>query len=169
MLIEIRGLVKRYTMGAEEVRALDGVDLNIDGSLGSSRGKVASYMFGVDLRLQGSVTEVTEGGSGTVLHWDHPSYVQGLTSSQTTLAFLGSGDNKIKILDTVHFTERGEIDIRDVITGPFRATPPLRSDNGGLGRSCGGQTCVVVKLFGITDTGDLVIVDVRRQDILPLP
>jgi hypothetical protein len=151
---------------SEQVR---GVDLNIDGSLGASRGKVASYLFGVDLRLQGSVSEVTEGGSGTVLHPDHPPYTQGLSSSERTIAFLGSGDNKIKILDTVHFTERGEIDIRDVIQGPFRATPPLPTDNNGLGRNCGGSACVVVKLYGITDAGDLVVVNVRRQDILPLP
>lgn len=151
---------------SERVR---GVDLNLDGTLGTSRGNVASYFFRTDLRLQGSVSEVTQGGSGTVLHPDHPSYVQGLNSSERTVAFLGTGDNKIKVLDTVHFTERGELEIRDRIAGPFRAAPPLPSDNGGLGRSCGGASCVIVKLYGMTDRGELVVIDVRREDILPLP
>jgi hypothetical protein len=151
---------------SERVR---GVDLNEDGSLGASRGGVASYFFRLDLRLQGSVSEVTEGGSGTVLHWDHPDYVQGLNSSERTIAFLGTGDNKVKILDTVHFTERGTIEIRDALAGPLRSAPPLRSDNGGAGRNCSASTCVVAKLYGMTTRGSLVIIDVRRQDILPLP
>jgi hypothetical protein len=165
--IHRRLLVSDLVNNASE--AVRGVDLNRDGSLGASRGKVASYFYRTDLRLQGSVTQVAEGGSGTVLHPDHPSYVQGLPSSERTLAFLGTGDNKIKILDTVHFTERGELEIRDVIMGPFRSAPPLPSDNGGLGRNCGGSNCVVVKLYGMTDRGELVVVDVRRKDILPLP
>jgi len=165
--IHSRLLVQDLVSNAsEQVR---GVDLNVDGSMTTSRGNVASYFFRTDLRLLGSVTEVTEGGSGTVLHPDHPPYFQGLNSSERTLAFLGTGDNRIKILDTVHFTERGELEIRDNLAGPFRSGPPLPTDNGGLGRNCGGPTCVVVKLYGMTDRGELVVVDVRREDILPLP
>lgn len=165
--IHSRLLVADLVNNASE--AVRGVDLNRDGTLGASRGVVASYFYRTDLRLQGSVSEVTLGGSGTVLHPHHPSYQQGLASSDSTTAFLGTGDSKIKILDTVHFTERGELEIRDVIAGPFRSAPPLPSDNGGLGRNCSGPACVVVKLYGMTDRGQLVVIDVRRRDILPLP
>jgi hypothetical protein len=165
--IHSRLLVTDLVNNASE--AVRGVDLNEDGSLGASRGRVASYFFRLDLRLQGSVSEVTEGGSGTVLHPDHPNYVQGLSSSERTIAFLGTGDNKVKILDTVHFTERGTIEIRDALAGPLRAAPPLTTDNGGAGRNCSASTCVVAKLYGMTTRGSLVVIDVRRQDILPLP
>ena len=151
---------------SEQVR---GLDLNEDGSLGASRGKVASYFFQTDLRLRGSVSEVTLGGSSTVLHPDHPDYVQGLPSSERTVAFLSTGDDKIKILDTVHFTERGELEIRDQIAGVLRSAPPLPTDNGGTGRNCAGSSCIVAKLYGVTDRGHLVVIDIRRSDILPLP
>ncbi|MGD8362378.1 MAG: hypothetical protein PVJ04_13210, partial [Gemmatimonadota bacterium] len=103
-----------------------------------------------------------------VLHPDHPTYAQGITSSERTLSFVGQGDFTVRILDTVHFTQRGEIHIRDNIVGPLKAAPPLPTDNGGQGRSCSGADCVVLKLYGITDVGGVVVIDVRRRDIAPL-
>ena len=142
-----------------------GLDLNDDGSLGAARGGFASYYWSTDLRLQGSVTTGISGGVGAAFHPDHPGYGQGTISSPVTVSFVGQGDHTVRILDTVHFAERGQLHIRDNVSGPLRAGPPLPSDNGGLGRNCGGSDCVVVKLYAITDAGGVVVIDVRNRDI----
>jgi hypothetical protein len=142
-----------------------GLHLNDDGSLGAARGRYGSYYWTNDLRLQGSVNTDVDGGAGAALHPDHPSYVQGTATSDRTLAFVGQADYTVRILDTVHFTERGQIHIRDNIVGPLRVAPPLPTDNNGNGRNCVGEDCVVLKLFGITSAGGVVSVDVRRRDI----
>ncbi|MGW8265713.1 MAG: YncE family protein [Longimicrobiales bacterium] len=145
-----------------------GLDLNLDGSLGSASGDDASYFWSTDLRLQGSITKTPTGGAGAVLHPDHPSFSPDAPSSEQTLSFVGQADNTVRILDTAHFTERGQIHIRDNIVGPLRAAPPLATDNDGTGGACSGENCVVVKLYGITDAGGVVVVDVRRRDIITL-
>ena len=145
-----------------------GLDLNRDGSLGAARGNSASYYWSTDLRLQGSVPTDVEGGSGAALHPYHPSFTPSNPSSERTLSFVGQADHTLRILDTTHFTERGQIHIRDNIVGPLRAGPPLPTDNGGAGAGCVGADCVVVKLYGITDGGGVVVVDVRRRDFVIL-
>jgi hypothetical protein len=151
---------------SERVRALE---LNRDGSLGLARGSFGTYFFSTDLRLRGTIPELTDGGGGVALHPDHPDTPAPLASSDLTLAFTMSGDRSIRILDTVHYGERGRIPLRDAIAGPLRVTPPLPSDNNGQGRSCSGADCVVVKVFGVTAAGGVVVVDVRASDIQPLP
>lgn len=145
-----------------------GLDLNRDGTLGAASGDGASYYWSTDLRLQGSVSKTVSGGAGTVLHPSHPSFMPEMASSETTLSFVAQADYTVRILDTVHFTERGQIHIRDNVIGPFRVGPPLPSDNGGTGAACTGADCVVVKLYGVTDGGGVVVVDVRRRDITEL-
>jgi len=145
-----------------------GLDLNFDGTLGSASGGSASYYWSTDLRLQGSVTKTVGGGAGAVLHPDHPSFMPGMASSETTLSFVGQADHTVRILDTVHFTERGQIHIRDIVTGPLRVGRPLPTDNDGAGASCVGGDCVVAKLYAVTDGGGVVVVDVRRRDIVDL-
>jgi hypothetical protein len=151
---------------SERVRALG---LNGDGSLGVARGSFGTYFFSNDLRLRGTVPEVSVGGGGAALHPDHPDTPAPLASSRVTLAFTMSADRTIRILDTVHYRERGRIVLRDAIAGPMRVTPPLPSDNGGLGRNCGGPECIVAKVFAVTEAGGVVVVDVRNSDILDLP
>jgi len=147
---------------------VNGIDLNVDGSYGAARGQLGSYYWNTDLRLLGSVGSELDGGAvgrGVTLHPDHPSTVGPVASSEETLAFVGQADNTIRILDTVHFTARGTLHIRDNLVGPLRAGPPLPTDNGGAGASCTGMDCIVVKLYGITDGGGVVVIDVRRRDI----
>ncbi len=164
--IHSRLLVADLVNNASE--RVTGLGLNRDGSLGAARGRFGSYYWGTDLRLQGSVSTDVDGGAGAALHPDHPSYIQGTPSSDRSLSFVGQADHTIRVLDTVHFSERGQLHIRDNIVGPLRAGPPLATDNNGMGRNCGGPDCVVVKLYGITDGGGVVVVDVRRRDIDPL-
>lgn len=54
--------------------------------------------------------------------------------------------------------------MRDPLTGPFRVTPPLPSDNGGQGRACQGPDCVVARVLAST-TGGLLVVEVRARDV----
>lgn len=164
--IHSRLLVADLVTNASE--RVTGLDLNRDGSLGSASGDGASYFWSTDLRLQGAVTKTVPGGAGAVLHPSLPSFTPGMASSEETLAFVGQADHTVRILDTTHFTERGQLHIRDIITGPLRAGPPLPTDNDGQGSACVGNDCVVVKLYAITDGGGVVVVDVRRRDIADL-
>lgn len=147
---------------SERVRALE---LNSDGSLGLARGALGTYFFSNDLRLRGTVPETAAGGGGAALHPDHPDTAAPSASSATTLAFTVNADREIRILDTVHYTQRGVLPIRDAIAGPLRVTPPLPSDNGGQGRNCSGASCVVAKVYAVTDAGGVVVVDVHASDI----
>jgi len=164
--IHRRLLVADLVSNASE--RVTGLDLNRDGSLGAARGNAASYYWSTDLRLQGSVPTDVEGGAGAALHPYHPSFTPATPSSEQTLSFVGQSDNTVRILDTSHFTERGQIHIRDNIVGPLRAGPPLPTDNGGTGSACVGADCVVVKLYAVTDGGGVVVVDVRRRDFVSL-
>jgi hypothetical protein len=151
---------------SERVRSLE---LNSNGTLGAARGTYGTYFFSRDLRLRGNVPEYVPGGAGAALHPDHPTdpAVPPSGSSSTTLAFTATGDRAIRILDTVHYNERGRILVRDDIVGPLRVTYPFATDNGGQGRSCQGQNCVVLKVFAATATGGLVVADILASDILP--
>jgi len=127
----------------------------------------------------------------------------GLYRPDTHIAFIGTGENTIDIIDTFHFFRSGRIFIRDVMAGPLRAVLPSATDNVGL--TCrstavtgldalgalvpignaieifaGGDfqsphpaagaptedACIVMKLFGVTDIGGVVVIDVRKSDIL---
>jgi len=188
---------------SEEVR---GIGLNYDGTLGVARGNMA-YFFTTDLRLQG-IADLPAGGSGAVLHPLHANAVSLANSSvlggqyhpDVHMAFIGTGEGTIDIIDTFHFFRSGRIFIRDNIVGPLKAVLPFAEDNVGL--TCAVQTifpaggaasigdaidifngddfqdphpalgaptedaCVVVKLFGVTAAGGVVIVNVRKSDIL---
>jgi hypothetical protein len=115
------------------------------------------------------------------------------------MAFVGTGEGTIDIIDTFHFFRSGRIFIRDNLVGPLKAVLPFPEDNAGL--TCatqaifdetgaaignaidifngddfqdpypalGGPTedaCVVLKLFGVTAAEGVVIVNVRKSDIL---
>jgi hypothetical protein len=151
---------------SERVRSLE---LNSNGTLGAARGTFGTYFFSRDLRLRGNVPEYVPGGAGAALHPDHPTdpAVPPVGSSSTTLAFTATGDRAIRILDTVHYHERGRILVRDDIVGPLRVTYPFASDNGGQGRNCQGPTCVVLKVFAATATGGILVTDILASDILP--
>ncbi len=154
-----------------------GLGLNNDGTLGVARGLFAAYFFtvqvgGVDpLRLQGLFTEeMDEGGAGAVFH---PRHRDVTASNDSTLAFVGA-NKSVKVVDTFHFYKVGDIDIRDTVIGPLKASLPLPSDNAaltGAGFSCSldnpDPPCIILKLYGVTDSGGVVIVNVRQRDVEP--
>ncbi len=179
---------------------VNGVGLNYDGSLGVARGGSA-YFFDNELQLSGRVELAgASGGTGATFHPLHANQrtfenYDGEYRPDTHVAFVGTGNGTIDIIDTFHFDRIGQITLRDVVTGPLRAVLPFPEDNAGL--SCptvpvtdkGGNTigntiqlyigeapippngitddsCVVVRLFAITSAGGVVVVPVRKSEIL---
>ena len=184
-----------------------GIGLNYDGTLGVALGTQVATFFSNDLQKQG-ITSITPGGSGAVLHPLHANAQSvdnpgGFYQPDTHMAFVGSGDGAIEILDTFNPTfPTGRIFIKDIPAGPLRAVLPFPGDNVGLtcatkvvldqfGTNIGSaveifaggnfanphpasipttteDACVVVKLIGITDVGGVVVIDVRKSDVLSL-
>jgi len=178
-----------------------GIGLNYDGTLGVVRGSSEVAFFDVNLRKQGG-TQTVDGGAGAALHplhADQPTLANlgGTHLPDVHLAFVGTGDGSIDIVDTFRFLRIGSVRIRDRVTGPIRAVLPFPSDNANFncptipvqdrrGVTIGtavqlyqngdffqpddgtitDDECVVVKLFAVTEAGGVVVIDVRKADIL---
>jgi len=190
----------------EVINAADvvrGVGLNYDGTLGVARGSSA-YFFDTELQLSGRVElPGTAAGAGAALHPLHANQKTlqnfgGEYRPDTHLAFVGTSNGTVDIIDTYKFTRIGQITLRDVIAGPLRAVLPFTEDNAGLSCStvpvadrfgnpignavqlygngdftqpipAGGTSddaCVVVKLFAITSADGVVVVPVRKSEVL---
>jgi hypothetical protein len=114
-----------------------GVGLNQDGTLGVARG-TSAYFFDTELQLNGRVElPFGGGGAGAALHPLHANQktlenLDGVYRPDTHLAFVGTANGTIEIIDTFKFLRVGEITLRDVITGPLRAVLPFPEDNMGL-------------------------------------
>jgi hypothetical protein len=75
----------------------------------------------------------------------------------TRVVFVASADGTIDILDSFHYTSRGKLPVRANLYGPIRVT----------NRFAGDDPAVVLKLFGLTTEG-LIVIDIRTADIKPL-
>jgi hypothetical protein len=148
------GLVNVRDLIHNEPARITGVDLNYDGRLGLARGTHGAYFFGDDLRLYGRAVEGVGGGAGAGLHPSHSG--TGWAPSAEGLSFVGTNRRSIQILDVSHFMARGEIPIRDQIVGPLRVSLPLADD----------PADTVVRVYGITSGGGVVLVRVRQGDIV---
>ncbi|HUF51266.1 MAG TPA: hypothetical protein VMN60_10555 [Longimicrobiales bacterium] len=150
--------------------AVAGLALSANGRYGVARGLNSTYYFSNDmasegqLRLQGVFAQGASGGNGGVaLHPNHADAIVGADPT-TTLSFIATSSRTIKIVDTVHYFERGEIPIRDNIVGQLRAIPPLTGVNTGVATTSCDYT--IAQLVGVTDSNNVVIVNVRNRDIL---
>jgi hypothetical protein len=200
------GLSSTFRVWDDVINAADevhGIGLNYDGTLGVARG-ASAYFFDTALQLNGRVElPGSAEGTGASLHPLHANQKTfenggGKYRPDTHLAFVGTGDGTIDIIDTYKFTRIGQITLRDVVTGPLRAILPLPGDNDGLscptlpvtdkvGNSIGNavqlylggsyispipsggitdDSCIVVNLFAITSAGGVVVVPVRKSEIL---
>lgn len=112
---------------------------------------IETFFADSSLRLQGKFATFNT-GAGIAFH---PLNVDEKTADSTArVAFVASGDFSIQIVDSYSYRLRGRIPLRTNLYGPLRAAlPPPGSD-----------PTVVVKLFGLTPEG-IVIIDVRRGDI----
>lgn len=189
---EVSGLIPVTDLVENAAERVHGVDLNQDGTLGAARGQFAVYFFTPDLRLQGEVG-VSPGGAGVALHPLHADGPVG-TDANAALAFAGTGDRTVEIFETRHFTRIGYASIRETIVGQIRATMPRNVDQPDGVPSCvdaaqevsvgGGSakrlfldadgltinpslddSCVVVRLTGVTADGGVVVVDVTKADV----
>jgi hypothetical protein len=117
-----------------------------------------SYFFDVQmpfhLRLQGKFNTFDQ-GAGIAFH---PDNVGDLTPESERVAFVASANGTIEILDTYHYTGRGTLPVRANLYGPIRVTRAWPGDD----------PTVVLKLFGLTSEG-FVVIDIRASDIQPLP
>jgi hypothetical protein len=190
----------------EVINAADvvsGVGLNYDGTLGVARGN-STYFFDTELQLNGVVNLEDGGaGAGAALHPLHANQktlenFSGTYRPDTHLAFVGTNNGTIDIIDTYKFTRIGQVTIRDRVTGPLRAVLPFPEDNAGLscasipvtgkaGNNIGNaiqlynggdfvqpigangatdDACIVVKLFATTSANGVVVIPVRKVDML---
>jgi hypothetical protein len=138
-----------------------GVGLNSNGTMGIARGLNSVYYFTRNLRLQGEFRTGMVGGAGGAAI--HPGHSQVLQVGDDALSFAATGDRSIKVIDALHFYERGEIFIRENVKGPLRAVLPLAGENAGMASS--DPNFVVVKLVAVTEGDNVVVVNVRRRDI----
>ncbi|CAN5815328.1 hypothetical protein BH23GEM9_BH23GEM9_15190 [soil metagenome] len=140
-----------------------GVALNANGSLGVARGSQSAYYFDKNLRLQGEFRNgMANGAGGATLHPNHGGVLQ--ADPIARLSFVPTSNRTIKIIDSVHYYERGDVNIRDNVVGPVRAFLPTSADNAGL--SPGDPNYVVVRLVAVTAGSNVVIIDVRQRDIM---
>ncbi|HWV56134.1 MAG TPA: hypothetical protein VNZ57_01565 [Longimicrobiales bacterium] len=148
---------------------VNGVALNRDGSLGVFRGRFGAYYFTNDLagelRLDGRFATNVD-GAGAAMHPAHAANCTLASGSETCLSVVGTARNSIQVIETFHFYLRAEIPIRDNIVGPLRSSAPLPGDNAGI--PINDPRRVIMKVYGVTSSGGVVIVDIRRRDLLPI-
>ncbi len=129
-----------------------GIAINANSTNVSVHG-VETFFADSSLRLQGKFATFND-GAGIAFH---PGNVnENTTDLGARVAFVASGDKSIQIVDSYSYRLRGRIPIRTNLYGPLRAVKAGPGDQPG----------VVVKLFGLTPEG-IVVIDVRGQDILP--
>jgi hypothetical protein len=143
-----------------------GLALNKDGSTAAAHG-MESYFFDVEnpfhLRLQGKVNTF-DVGAGIAFHPDNDA--SSGSNASTRLGFVASANGTIEIVDTYHYTARGQLPVRASLYGPIRVTRSFPTDNAGVLPS--DPNYVVLKIFGLTKEG-LIVIDVRNRDILSIP
>lgn len=137
--------------------SVSGLALDATGQTMAARG-ANSYFTTVDnpfhLRLQGEYNSFST-GTGIAFH----PQADGLSSpANASLAFVASANGSIELVDIAHYVNRGVLPIKANLYGPLRATLPFAGD----------PPDVVVKLFGLTSNG-LLVIDLRAGDILPVP
>lgn len=128
----------------------------------------ASLEMPFHLRLQGEYDSFDR-GAGIVYH---PSadlrngFFGSSPTDSTRTAFVASANGSIEIVDAFNFVSRGTLQIKGTLYGPLRASLPFSTDNVGIPST--DPRYIVLKLFGLTSNG-LVVIDLRAQDIKPVP
>lgn len=117
-----------------------------------------SYFASVDvpfhLRLQGKYSTFQK-GAGIAFH---PAARGTNTPPDERIAFVASDDASIQILDIAHYLSVGSLPIKTKLYGPLRVSRRFPSD----------PPEVVLKLYGVTTTG-LMVIDVRATNYTPIP
>ena len=141
-----------------------GVAIDSTGQQVTSHG-LQTYMAAVDvpfhLRLDG-VYDSFDNGAGVAYH---PRAKSTLSQPDHRVSFSATSSGVIEVIDVAHYNNRGRFITKGNLYGALRVSGPLPGDNAGL--SCPGDVnCVVLKIFGLTDAG-MIVIDVRASDIKP--
>jgi hypothetical protein len=137
-----------------------GIELNENGTLGVARGSQSTYFFGNDLRLQGLTAASQAGGRGAGL-------LPGSVGNRT-YALEPTGAGTLRIIETTHYTVITEIPVREAIAGPFRVGPPRAGVTACPAELADGpDDCIAATVYGVTTGRHLLVLDVRRDDIIP--
>ena len=119
-----------------------------------------SFFSAVDLpfhlRLQGIYGDAGTGGAGIAYH-PRANGTGSLTCER--LAFAADGARSIHAVDLAFFIRRGRFDLKHQLYGPIRVSRPLAGDD----------PTIVLKLYGISLTGGLTVIDLRASDIIDVP
>jgi hypothetical protein len=138
--------------------AVFGLAINSNSTSIAAHGK-ESYFADIEspfhLRLQGKFNTF-DTGAGVAYHPLNAGDTPAL-DDPTRVVFVASADGTIDILDSFHYTTRGKLPVRANLYGPIRVT----------NRFAGDDPAVVLKLFGLTTEG-LIVIDIRAEDIKPL-
>ena len=130
-----------------------GIDINANSTNIGVHG-VETFFADSSLRLQGKFATFNT-GAGIAFH---PRNIDEQTADSTArVAFVASGDFSIQIVDSYSYRLRGRIPLRTNLYGPLRAVLPTPGE-------LAGDPSLVVKLFGLTPEG-IVVIDVRKGDI----
>lgn len=122
------------------------------------------------LRLQGKYNTFAR-GAGIAYHPSadlRSGFVSSSRSDSTRTAFVASSNGSIEIVDAFNYVSRGTLQIKGALYGPLRVTMPLPSDNNNGTLSPTDPAYIVLKLYGLTANG-LVVIDLRASDIKPVP
>jgi hypothetical protein len=148
-------LVSDYVHNASD--KVFGMAINSNSSSAAVHGEKSRF-FEVQspfhLRLQGTANTFSQ-GAGIAFH---PNNFGDGTLAGERVAFVASANGTIEIIDTFHYLNRGSLPVRANLFGPIRVTLPMPGDD----------PAVVLKLFGLTTEG-MIVIDIRASDILPLP
>lgn len=148
-----------------------GMGLDRFGSTVAVHGK-ESYFAAVEnpfhLRLQGKYDNF-DAGAGITFHPKadlRSGFVSSSKTDSTRTAFIASANGGIEVVDAAFYINRGTLQIKGNLYGPLRASMPFTTDNVGIPAT--DPRFIVLKLFGLTGTG-LVVINLRASDILPVP
>ena len=147
-------------------------------AIDSTGGQVAAhglqtYLAALDqpyhLRLDG-VYDSFDNGAGVAYH---PRAQSTGSDPDFRIAFSATTNGVIEVMDVAHYNNRGRLVTKNNLYGPLRVTGPFPEDN--AGKSCAAGTragddadCVIMKVYGLTATG-LVVIDVLWKDIALAP
>jgi hypothetical protein len=136
-----------------------GLAIDSTGLIVSAHGN-QSYFASVDdpfhLRLQGIYGDAGTGGAGIAYH----PRANG-TGSPTCerLGFVADGAKAIHAVDIAYFIRRGRFELKHQLYGPLRVSRALAGDD----------PSIILKLYGISLTGGLTVIDLRTADIIDVP
>ena len=119
-----------------------------------------SFFSAVDLpfhlRLQGIYADAGTGGAGIAYH---PRANGTASPTCERLGFVADGAKAIHATDLAFFIRRGRFDLKHQLYGPIRVSRPLAGDD----------PTIILKLYGVSLTGGLTVIDLRTADITDVP